>query len=109
MDLVQAHKVFVCTTFLTSCRYLAEMARVARRGARVVFDIVTEACMDDETVDRWIASPGHDLRDNRYPALMPKLYVLEFLRRRQLMFVGSFAVPMKPGSTECMIFVKQHS
>ncbi len=51
MDLVQAHKVFVCTTFLTSYRYFIEMARVARVGARVVFDAVTESCMDKQTLD----------------------------------------------------------
>jgi hypothetical protein len=109
MDLVQALKVFVCTTFLTTCRYLTKMARVARVSARVVFDVITETCMDEQTVDRWITSRIHDLRSGLYPAVVPKQHVIDFLGRRHLAFAGSFVVPMKPGKTECMVFVKAHS
>ena len=45
-DFVQAHKVFVTTTFLTTCAYWLEMLRVSRQDAHIVFDIVTEDCMD---------------------------------------------------------------
>ena len=108
MDLVQAHKVFVCTPFLTTYRYLIEMARVARVGARIVFDIVTESCMDKQTLDSWIAS-----RPNRnravYPAMIPKQHAIDILGELHLSLVGSFFVPMRPGKTECMIFVNRHS
>lgn len=108
MDLVQAHKVFVCTTFLTTYRYLMEMARVARVGGRVVFDAVTESCMDKETLDKWIAYRPHRTRAV-YPAVIPKQHAIEILGELHLSLVGSFFVPMKPGKTECMVFVNRHS
>ena len=108
MDLVQAHKVFVCTTFLTTYRYLIEMARVARVGARVVFDVVTESCMDKQTLDTWIASRPHRNRAV-YPAVIPKQHAIEILGDLHLSLVGSFFVPMRPGKTECMVFVNRHS
>jgi hypothetical protein len=51
------------------CRYFEEMARVVRSGGKVVFDIVTEECMDDETLKDWRKTgAGYQ----HYPALMCK-------------------------------------
>ena len=50
VDLVHAHKLFVYCEFFTTVGYLEEMARVVRPGGAVAFDIVTEECLDDETV-----------------------------------------------------------
>jgi hypothetical protein len=98
IDLVQAHKVFVYTPFLTSCRYFAEMARVVRGGGHVVFDVITECCMDDETLAAWLAS------DLNFPCLMPKQYAIRVMESKGLGFVGSFFIPLVRGKTECMVF-----
>jgi hypothetical protein len=104
VDLVHAHKVFPGLPFLVSCRYFAEMARVAAPGGKVVFDLVTEACMDDETVQRWLAADaGYD----HYPNLMPKQYVVSFFERHGFSADGGFLVPMKPGKTECLVFTRR--
>jgi SAM-dependent methyltransferase len=104
IDLAQAHKVFVCTSFLTTCHYLAEMARVVRDGGKIVFDVVTEECLDDKTMEKWL-DLTIDL--DPYPALMTKQVAIDFLSKRGCSFIGSFFIPMKPGKTECLVFAKQ--
>jgi hypothetical protein len=101
IDLVQAHKVMPGQPSLTICGYYEEMARVVRPGGWVVFDIVTERCFDDETLARW-QRLGYGYQ--HYPSLMPRQFTVEFFARRGLECVGSFVVPMEPGSTECFAF-----
>jgi len=103
-DLVHAHKVFPGVPFLGTCRYFKEMSRVVKTGGHVVFDIVTEDCMDAETLASWLDAGGDY---QVYPNLLPKKYVCELLARLALDPVGSFFVPMKPGATECFVFVKR--
>jgi hypothetical protein len=102
MDLVQAHKVFVTTPTLTTCSYLDEMARVVREGGKVVFDILSEDCIDQPTLERWLESGTF----RAYPFVMPKQYVIDFLARRGLKFQASFFEEMRPGKTECMVFIR---
>lgn len=101
IDLVQAHKVMPGQPTLTMCRYFGEMARVIRPGGWVVFDIVTEQCMDEPTLQCWFES-GFGYQ--HYPCMMPRQYTITFFERRGFAFVGSFIVPMAPGSTECFAF-----
>jgi hypothetical protein len=101
IDLIQAHKVFVYLPFLVTCRYFCEMARVVRRGGKVVFDIVTEACMDDATLAKWIGSGV------LYPLLMARAYAVNFLCKQGFTLNGSFFIDMKPGVTECFVFTRQ--
>jgi hypothetical protein len=103
IDLVQAHKVLPGQPSLWICQYFAEMARVVRDGGKIVFDIVTEECLDDATLEHWLAlAYGYQ----HYPCLMPKQYTIDFFSKRGCSFVGSFLVPMEPGKTECMVFTK---
>jgi hypothetical protein len=103
IDLAQAHKVFVVTPSMTTCSYLLEMARVVRDGGKVVFDVVTEDCVDSRTLAAWLeaGSPW-----GPYPAMMPRRFVVDLLSRHRLALRGSFFVDMKPGRTECMVFVR---
>ena len=104
IDLVQAHKVLSGQPSLVLCRYLQEMARVTRTGGKIVFDIVTEECFDEETLKNWLDT-GRGYQ--HYPCLVPKQFAINLLERHGCNFVGSFFVPMKPGKTECMVFVKK--
>jgi hypothetical protein len=103
VDLVMAHKVFPGTPFLITIGYLAEMARVVAPGGKLVFDIVTEQCMESLHLERWLAS-GSGYQS--YPDLMPRQFVVNYLARRNCTLDGSFTVPMKPGLTECLAFTR---
>jgi hypothetical protein len=104
IDLVHAHKVFTGTPFLIARGYLGEIARVVGPGGRAVFDFVTEACMDDDVVERWFASGGGY---QAYPNMIPAQYVIELLQRKGFLLEGRFFEAMKPGKTECFIFRKR--
>lgn len=104
LDLVQAHKVFCGSPSVTTVRYLLEMMRVVRPGGRVVFDVVTEACLDDATLDTWVAA-SNDYES--YPAFMPTAVVKQVMTRGGFDQLGSFVVSMKPGRTECFAFAQR--
>jgi hypothetical protein len=104
IDLVQAHKVFVCMLFLTTCNYFQEISRVTKPGAWVVFDVMTEGCMDGPNVEAWLKT---GINSRTYPAIIPRSFVIDLFQRNGFNFVSSFLVPMKPGKTELMIFKKK--
>jgi SAM-dependent methyltransferase len=97
MDLVQAHKVFVYLEFSATASYLQEIARVTAPGGVAAFDVLTEDCLDDESVDEWIRT-GTIFRP------LPKNWVIDFLSRRGLDYVGSHMTFLRPGYSELMVF-----
>jgi hypothetical protein len=101
VDLIQAFKVMSGTTFLTTARYWVEMARVTRVGGYAVFDIVTEECLDPDTIERWAVS---DLETGSYPAVIPRCVALDFFAGKGFRLAGSFFVPMGLGTTETFVF-----
>ncbi|MGA9778102.1 MAG: hypothetical protein WBS33_07500 [Verrucomicrobiia bacterium] len=105
IDLIQAHKVFVCLLFVTTCSYFMEMIRVTRPGAWVIFDVMTEDCLENWDVPIWLQKGAK----RTYPAIMPKKFVINFFQGNGFRLVESFIVPMKPGKTECMVFRKRSS
>jgi SAM-dependent methyltransferase len=100
MDLVHAQKVFVYLPFYASAGYVAEMARVVRPGGTVVFDVVTEDCLDETTVREWV-------RIGSIHNPIPKQWVRSFLADRDLTLIGSFFTPLPPGKAEVLVFHKQ--
>lgn len=104
VDLAQAHKVFSTIGLMSTLVYWSEMARVVRPGGVVVFDIVTEACLAPETIERWIAS---GLRTGSYPAAAPRASAVRYFASRGFASLGSFQVPMGPGTTEVLAFRKR--
>jgi hypothetical protein len=101
VDLVHAHKVFVCLPFVVACQYFGEMIRVARLGGQIVFDIASEECMADATIEKWIASGVY------YPCMLPRNFVIDFFARRQCSLRWCFFAPMMPGQSEYLVFVKE--
>jgi hypothetical protein len=106
IDLIQAHKVFVCLLFLNTCSYFTEIVRVTKPGAWVVFDVMTEDCMDNANVALWLQT---GINTRTYPAIIPKSFVIRFFESHGFRFAASFLIPMKPGRTECMVFQKHHA
>jgi SAM-dependent methyltransferase len=104
IDLMHAHKVFGTLPFLVTMRYFLEMARVVRTGGRLVFDIMTEECMDDPMLEKWI---GSGMVYSTYPAVMPEAYTLDFFRKRGFELDGEFFIPNLPGKTKYFVFSKR--
>jgi hypothetical protein len=104
VDLVQAHKVFPGVPLLATLRYLCEMVRVASGTGSVVFDMVTEPCMDEALVERWLSSGASY---QYYPSMIPRQYLIDFFDRRGFSCTASFLVPMDPGITECFAFTRR--
>jgi SAM-dependent methyltransferase len=105
IDLVLAHKVFNTVTFLCASRYFPEMARVTRPGGRIVFDAMTETCLDPETVNAWATrgGEGHD----SYPAAMPRGTCVDVFASLGCTLESSFLAPMGFATTEVLVFRKQ--
>lgn len=103
-DLVHAHKVFCSVSFLVSVRYWPEMIRVTKPGGHVVFDVMTETCLDPETADAWASTSMEGT--GTYPSVMPKTFIVDCFKARGMTLVASFLVPMKPGYTETLVFRK---
>jgi Methyltransferase domain len=100
VDLVHAHKVFVYLPFVVTYQYFDELIRIARTGGSIVFDIVSERCMVNDIVEKWIASKLY------FPCMMPREFVIDFFARRQCSLRGSFFAPLIPGQSEYLVFVK---
>jgi len=99
VDLVQAHKVMPGLPILTVCNYFTEMVRVLRPGGWLVFDVLTERCLSDESLPNWFAA-----RPTWPRTLVPRDYAVRFFVRRGLAFVGSFTITLVPGITEYLVF-----
>jgi SAM-dependent methyltransferase len=104
IDLVLAHKVFNTVTFLCASRYFFEMARVTRPGGRIVFDVMTETCLDPAAVRDWATQggAGHD----SYPAAMPRRTCVDLFATLDCTLEAGFLAPMGVASTEVLVFQK---
>jgi len=101
VNLVHAHKVFVVTPWTTTCSYFLEMIRVTVPQGFIVFDCMTEPCLEPGTLEGWMSwGSGY------YPSLFPRGYLLQFFESRGCSLIGSFFEPMKPGKTETFVFRK---
>lgn len=98
VDIVHAHGVFVYLNFLTTYRYFLEIVRVVKPNGWCVFDIMTEECFDDKTVNKWLES------DHNYPCFLSKAYVMQFFERRGLNLVGDFFNRYGAGKSHYMVF-----
>jgi SAM-dependent methyltransferase len=100
VGLVHAHRVFPYVPFTVQCRYFMEMVRVTRPGGWIVFDIISEDCMSEDLLEKWIAQDRYD------PCMMPHKFVTDFFARRQCSLRWSFFEPYMPGQSEYLVFAK---
>ncbi|MER5891241.1 methyltransferase domain-containing protein [Streptomyces sp. NPDC001941] len=105
VDLVQAHKVFNTVTFLCAVRYFHEMARVVRPGGRIVFDVMTETCLDPAAVGTWVreGGSGHD----SFPAAMPRAVCVDLFDSLGCTLESSFLAPLGVATTEVLVFARK--
>lgn len=104
-DLVHAHKVFSGIPSLPTWIYWAEMSRVCAQGGHVVFDILSEACLDLDMLEKWV---GSGVENGAYPAGMPRGLALDYFSSSGFDNVGTFFVPMGTDyTTEVFVFRKR--
>jgi SAM-dependent methyltransferase len=104
VDLVQAHKVFNTVTFLCAVRYFYEMARVTRPGGRIVFDAMTEACLDPASVHTWATRGGTG--HGSFPAALPRTMCVDLFATLGCDLEASFLAPLGVATTEVLVFRK---
>ena len=102
LDLVHTHKVLYGNPIITIGKYLLEMARVVKDNGYAVFDLVTEECLTEEILEKWIDS-GVD----HAHSMTSQKYAIDLFERRGFRYIGGFIVPMEPGVTEYFVFQKQ--
>jgi Methyltransferase domain len=100
VDLIQAHGVFVYLPFLTSYRYFKEIIRVAAPGSFVILDIISERCMEPQTVERWLQS-GHV-----FPCFLSTTYVGQIFEKNGFRFVEDILSPYGVGWSEYLVFTR---
>jgi len=102
-NLVHAHGVFVYLPFLVSYRYWKEIWRITKENGFVVFDIVSEDCLDQETVDKWLNSI------HNYPSFLSKDYVTSVFGKNGFSLVKSFKNRYGKGSSEYLVFTRNRT
>ena len=100
-DLLHAHGVFVYLKFITTLGYFEEIIRVTKKGAHVVFDILSEDCFDDYTIKKWCES------SHTYPAFLSRAFVLNFFSNGGFELIGEFFNPYGVGKSHYLILKKQ--
>jgi hypothetical protein len=101
VDLVHAHKVFSGVPLMVTICYWREMVRVIRLGGWAAFDVVTEPCLSVEAVQAWATS---GIRNDSYPAAVPRGVAVEYFGANGFTLAGNFIVPMNPCTTELLVF-----
>ena len=97
VELVHAHGVFVYLPFLTTYRYFREMARVVSEGGHIVFDILSEDCLDEEKVSQWLRSGQY------YPCMLSRQYVLHLFESWGFALQGEFSGRLTPATSHYMV------
>jgi hypothetical protein len=74
------------------------MARAAKPGGVVAFDIISEQCLPPEIASKWVDA-GHD-----YLVSFCREYVVSLLASRGFLLLDSFLTPYDVGRSEYLIF-----
>ena len=102
IDLVLSHGVFVYLPFLVTYRYFQEIVRVTNNSGYVVFDILSENCFDEETVQFWLES------NQIFPSFLSENYVIDYFTKHDFVFIGEFFNPKyNVGKSQYLIFKKR--
>jgi len=99
IDLVHTHKVLNGLKILNILGYFAEMERVCKEHGWVVFDILTEDCLDEETMQQWL-SAGTDY----ITSMTNRQLAIDYFTRRGFTCAGSFFITSVPGKTNYFVF-----
>jgi hypothetical protein len=98
VDLIHAHGVFVYLPLFITLSYFQEINRVAAPGAWVIFDLYTEHCLNDEYLEKWLAS------GSEYPVIYPRQWIIDWFEHHNFTMVHSFYNAHGQGISEYLCF-----
>ena len=98
IDIVHSHGVFVYLPFFDSLRYFSEIERITKAGSYVVFDCITEECLDNELLGKWLNS------ENNFPRILPEKYIFDFFPSSKFNLVGNFFTAYGKGKSKYFVF-----
>ena len=88
VQLAHAHGVFSSLKVITCLAYFREIARVTAPGGYVCFDLMDDACLEEDEVEAWLESPL------RYVNYLSTSLVVDFFRRHGFSMVSRFQLPL---------------
>ncbi len=98
IDLIHSHGVFVYLPFFDSLRYFKEIDRVASENSIIVFDCITEDCLDKKSLNKWLKS------DYNFPRILPEKYISDFFPSNKYNLIGNFFIPYGQGNSKYFVF-----
>ncbi len=98
IDLVHSHGVFVYLPFFDSLRYFKEIDRVSSKNVVIVFDCITEDCLDKKSLNNWLKS------EYSFPRILPEKYIFDFFPNNQYKLIGNFFTPYGQGKSKYFVF-----
>lgn len=103
IDLVHSHGVFVYLPFFDSLRYFREIDRVSIKNAIIVFDCITEDCLDKILLNKWLNSKYN------FPRIIPEKYIFDFFPSNKYKLIGNFYTPYGQGKSKYFVFKRINS
>ena len=98
IDIIHSHGVFVYLPFFDSLRYFKEITRVTNANSYIVFDCITEDCLDKNSLNKWLNS------DYNFPRMLPEKYIFNFFQNTKYKLIGNFFTPYGQGKSKYFIF-----
>ncbi len=99
-NLVHAHGTFVNTPFFVSFSYWKEIWRITKVNGMVIFDILSEDCLDEPTLEKWLKSKL------TYPYFLSKNFVVSLFNKHGFSLENTFLNPAGEGQSEYLIFTR---
>lgn len=101
IDIIHAHGVFVYIPFFDSLRYFKEIDRVTKKNSYIIFDCITDDCLDKKWLNNWLDSKYN------YPRLLPEKYIFDFFPNDNYKLIGNFITPYGQGKSKYFVFKKK--
>ena len=98
IDIIHSHGVFVYLPFFDSLRYFKEITRVTNANSYIVFDCITEDCLDKNSLNKWLNSAYN------FPRMLPEKYIFDFFPSDKYRLIGNFFTPYGQGKSKYFIF-----
>ena len=99
--LIHAHGVFVYLPFLISYRYWEEIWRTTKIGGFVIFDIISEDCLQRDLIQKWLES------NHSYPCFLSKSFTVSLFNSHGFSLVKTFTHRYGAGKSEYLVFLRK--
>lgn len=98
IDIIHSHGVFVYLPFFDSLQYFKEIDRVTSTNSYIIFDCITEDCLDNKSLNKWLNS------DYNFPRIMPEKFVFDFFPSNKYKLIENFFTPYGQGKSKYFVF-----